>query len=367
MNILIPMAGEGSRFKINGYENPKPLIDIDGRPMIQRVLETLDLEGRYIFIVREYSDSLLNKKLEKVLKSSVKNCLIIKTKIKTRGSAETCLLAKEYINSQDKLVITNCDQLMDWRSSLFNNFINKNKDLDGVVVTYDSQDEKNSFVLLDKNNLAKRIEEKQAISSTALVGLHYWKKGSDFVRSAEKMIKDNDLSKGEYYIAPTYNYLVDEGLKITNYHLEENQYIPVGTPGDLKIYIGKKNEFLREKPNTILCDLDGTILKHVHQYSSISEENCELNTGVKEKFDEWDSIGHKIILMTARKESARKITEKCLSKLGIPYDILIMGVTSGNRILINDKLNRKHKNRAHAVSVVTDAGFSDIDWGEYGL
>jgi len=367
MNIVIPMAGEGSRFKVCGYENPKPLIEIDGKPMIQLAVETLGLEGKYIFVIREYDNKELTIRLENLLKSIKKDCIIVKTDTLTKGATATCLLAKKYFDDNEKLIITNCDQLMHWDSKRFQNFINDNSDLGGIVITYDSLNEKNSFVKLEDNGYASLFKEKERISDKALIGLHYWKQGKDFVSSAERMINQNNLSQNEYYIAPTYNYLIDDGLKITNYHLKKNQYIPVGTPEDLKVYIGKKNEFLKSKPSTILCDLDGTILKHVHRYSSITLDDCALNPGVKEKFDEWDSLGHKIILMTARKESARKITEACLEKLVIPYDMLIMGVTSGKRIIINDKLGDDYPDRALSVSVIADEGFNNINWKKYEL
>lgn len=135
----------------------------------------------------------------------------------------------------------------------------------------------------------------------------------------------------------------------------------------MNIHIGQQNEFYKEKPSTIFCDIDGTILKHVHVFSDINKLKTELNPGVIEKFNEWDSIGHKIILVTARKESARAMTEKQLSDMGISWDYLLMGVTSGRRILINDKLLESDPNRALAINTITNNGFKDINWKEVGL
>ena len=365
MNILIPMAGLGSRFKICGYEKPKPLIIVDDAPMIERSISTLNIEGTYIFVIREYDNSQNTKDLVACLRRIKPDCKIVITDKITSGAAETCLLAKDHINNSEKLVIANCDQLMDWKSE---NFIKATKkDFDGLVVTHTSVDPKNSFISLDENGLAKELREKKAISDVALIGIHYWKKGSDFVRSAEEMIKNQSKDAGEYYVAPTYNLLIKQGLKISNYHLEKNEYHPIGTPKDLKIYIGKKNEFKTKKPNTIVCDLDGTIIRHVHRYSDIKDGLPSLNPGVLEKFNEWDSYGHHIILMTARKESARKKTEKDLELLGIPYDQLIMGVTSGRRVIVNDKLTKNSESRACSVDVITDSGFENIDWDSVGL
>ena len=253
---------------------------------------------------------------------------------------------------------------MEWDSTLFNNFIKG--EMDGAVVTYTSQDPKNSFVELGEDNKAKKIVEKDVISNIALIGLHYWKKGSDFVDSVEEMIKNDIRHKNEYYVAPTYNSLIKKGKDIRVYHLGENQYIPVGTPNDLNLYIGRKREYNKDKLKTIICDIDGTILKHIHKYSRLNERP-QILTGVREKIDEWDSTGHKIILMTGRKESARKVTEKFLEELAIPYDQLIMGVGNGNRILINDKITQVSFDRASSVNVVTNGGFNDTDWKKYGL
>lgn len=131
--------------------------------------------------------------------------------------------------------------------------------------------------------------------------------------------------------------------------------------------VGKRNEFYKEKPITIFCDIDGTILKHVHVFSKLNKIKPKLNPGVIKKFNEWDSAGHKIILVTARKESARKMTEDHLRSLGIMWDQLIMGVTSGKRILINDKLKLNDEDRSRSINVLTNYGFKNINWEEYGL
>lgn len=365
MNILIPMAGEGSRFKINGYELPKPLIDVEGKPMIQKAIETLGINGQFIYVIREYEDNNLNNKLHETLNRITPDCMIFVTPKKTNGSAETCLIAQNFIDDEEPLIIANCDQLMEWNGANFIKFI-KNNDYDGVVVTYESNDPKNSFAKLDENGFITEIAEKKPISNVALIGLHYWKHGKDFVQSANDMKTYEQDNTGEYYVAPTYNYLISKGKKIVNFHLNKGEYIPVGTPDDLNLYLGKKREYNRDKPKTILCDLDGTILKHAHKYSHLKFDPKVLH-GVKEKFDEWDSIGHKIILMTGRKESARELTEKILEDFGIPYDILLMGVGNGERVLINDKISDHSFDRALAVNVITDTNFDRTDWKKYGL
>lgn len=135
----------------------------------------------------------------------------------------------------------------------------------------------------------------------------------------------------------------------------------------MSIEAGKNAEFYSVKPKTIICDIDGTILKHVHRFSDLHQIDPELLNGVRAKFDEWDSLNHKIVLMTARKESARQMTESHLKGLGLMWDYLIMGVSGGERVLINDKLKDEDKDRAVAVNVITNNGFDSIDWRGIGL
>lgn len=366
MNILIPMAGLGTRFTNEGFDLPKPLIEIDGKTLIEHSVSTLDLKGKYIFITRKYDNPKHNERLSKTLQRIAPGCVERTIEKPTRGSVETCLFAEDLIDNEQPLIITNCDQITDWESEDFLSFIS-NENIDGAVVTYTSTNPKNSFAVINSGRITSLVEKK-AVSNIALIGLHYWKVGSDFVRSAKNLLIDFEKEKRpECYISESYNYLIKEGLFIRSYHIEENQYISLGTPYDLSIYQGKIKEFYTDKPKTIICDIDGTLLKHVHKFSEIIDTTPQLLPGVLDKINQWDSQGHKIILMTARKESAREITEKQLKNLGLCWDQLVMGVTSGKRVLINDKLNKKHSDRAVSVNVNTDSGFKNIDWDVFGL
>jgi hydroxymethylpyrimidine pyrophosphatase-like HAD family hydrolase len=135
----------------------------------------------------------------------------------------------------------------------------------------------------------------------------------------------------------------------------------------MSVELGKQAEFYSEKPKTIICDIDGTVLKHLHKFSDVAFLDAEVLEGVQDMFNKWDSLNHKIILMTARKESARDMTEKDLKKLGLMWDHLIMGVNGGVRVLVNDKLQPEDPDRAIAVNVITNEGFENIDWEKIGL
>ena len=273
MNIVIPMAGLGSRFQLNGNVVPKPLIKINDKYMVEVAIKSLNLEGQYIFVTRKYGneyDQILND----ILKKIKPDCIIHQTDSLTKGSASTCLLVEQYINNDSPLLITNCDQYVNWDS---NDFLTTASLFDACVVTYKSNDPKNSFVKLNDNtHFAELFVEKTVISNDALVGIHYWKQGSDFVNSATRMINQQITTNGEYYIAPTYNQLVEAGKKINIYKLNKEQYYSLGTPDDLKVYLGKLNEYSNLKPKTIICDIDGTILKHMHAFSKINEQSVLL-------------------------------------------------------------------------------------------
>ena len=360
MNIVIPMAGLGTRFANEGFELPKPLIETNGKTLIEHSISTLGVEGKYIFITRKYDNPEHNVILTKRLKEIEPNCIEVQLDSPTRGATETVLKAKKYINDNEPLIITNCDQITDWDVNKFNDFIS-NPNIEGVVVTYPSTNPKNSFAIVEDDQVVKLVE-KRPVSDIALIGVHYWKHGLDFVKTAEALLNDfEEEGRPECYISETYNYLIRTGAKIKNYHISANEYIPLGTPYDLKIYEGKVKEFHTEKPKTIFCDIDGTLVKHAHRFSDLKDTEPILLPGVREKFNQWDSQGHKIILCTARKESAREMTESHLRMLGLCWDILIMGVTSGQRVLINDKLNVAHPDRAIGINVITNEGFENIE------
>lgn len=232
VNIVIPMAGLGSRFPRDKYYLPKPLIDVNGRPMITRALESLDIDGQYHFILR--NDEFL-KITKDVISKTVKNPNFVIVDETTEGPACSVLLFKEFINNDDELVTANCDQIMEWSSKLFFHNVRL---YDGAVVTYYSDTDKNSYVKLDRQGRAVQFAEKEVISNISLNGIHYWKRGSDFVASAETMIAANDRApNGEFYIAPTYNYMIRAGKEVGIFHIPIEQHHPVGVPIDLERFL----------------------------------------------------------------------------------------------------------------------------------
>lgn len=231
MNVIIPLAGEGKRFLDAGYSTPKPFILVNEKPMIQLVIENLNIDGRHIFIIQKKHSDEFN--LQSFLKSLKPDCVVIEINEITEGPACTALIAEEYIND-DSLVIVNCDQMIhDFDIKKLVEFVNIRK-IDGVLGSFISTSNKNSYMLLDDQGKVTQVKEKIVISNIATNGLHFWKNGKDFVHSTKEMIEENDKYNGEFYIAPTYNYLINKGKHILPYFY--NLHFPIGTPEDLNKY-----------------------------------------------------------------------------------------------------------------------------------
>lgn len=236
MNILIPMAGQGNRFSKAGYTLPKPLIDVNGQTMIQKAVESLDIKGKYIFVVlQEHLDRFPH--LESLLFSLSQKCEVITTKTITDGPARTCLLAKQFIDNDDPLLIANCDQIMKWDGKNFLDFC-RSSTAQGVVATYTSEHPKNSFVQFDSNGKVIKIVEKVPVSNVATIGLYWWKQGRYFVEAASSMIDLNETYNNEFYVGPAYNQLLkNPGFTTECYHVDK--LFLIGTPEDLKKYMQK--------------------------------------------------------------------------------------------------------------------------------
>lgn len=238
MNILIPMAGEGGRFIIGGFDAPKPMIDVLGKPMIQWAVDTLGFkDNNYIFIIKRQH---IKYGLKKTLENLYSGCDIIDIDYTTQGAVCTCLLAERFINNDEELLIANCDQIMDWDVNAFIKFKAGQEKYDGIVVTYYANTDKNSYVKLDSKGIALEFAEKKVISNESLNGIHYWRKGKDFVESAKAMIDIDDRVNNEFYIAPTYNHMIKAGKKITAWHIDSKCHNAIGTPADLYYYINRK-------------------------------------------------------------------------------------------------------------------------------
>ena len=235
LNVLIPMAGAGSRFEKAGYTFPKPLIEVHGKPMIQVVVENLNINANYIYVVQR--THRLKYNLDTMLNIITPGCTIIEVDGVTEGAACTALLAKEYVNNDRPLFFANSDQFVEWDSVEFM-YKMVASDVDGGIVTFNATHPKWSFVRLDGSGNVVEVAEKNPISDIATVGFYYWKHGRDFVTYAEGMIDKDIRVNGEFYVAPVFNEAIADGKIIKTYNAKA--MYGLGTPEDLDYFLKHK-------------------------------------------------------------------------------------------------------------------------------
>jgi dTDP-glucose pyrophosphorylase len=236
INIVVPMAGLGSRFAMAGYKKSKPFIEVDGKSMIVRVLENLRYpHANYILIARK---ELLEKEQDVVSQIETQfNVTFIGIDKLTEGTACTVLFARKHINNELPLLIANSDQIVDISiEDYIEDCLKRN--LDGSILTFKDAElnPKWSFARLS-NDLVVEVKEKEVISEFATVGIYLFSKGSDFVDSAVEMIIENDRVNNEFYTCPVYNYLIRNGAKVGVYNIDYAKMHGIGTPEDLECYL----------------------------------------------------------------------------------------------------------------------------------
>ncbi len=232
LNVLIPMAGAGSRFSQAGYTFPKPLIEVHGKPMIQVVVENLNIEANYIFIVQK--DHYEKYNLKYLLNLIAPNCKIVQVEGITEGAACTTLLAKEFIDNDAPLVMANSDQFVEWNSNECMYAFNADA-IDGGILTFKATHPKWSYAKIGDDGFVSEVAEKKPISDNATVGVYFWKKGSDYVKYAEQMIANNIRTNNEFYVCPVFNEAIADGKKVRVKQIEKMWGI--GTPEDLNYFL----------------------------------------------------------------------------------------------------------------------------------
>lgn len=235
LNVLIPMAGAGSRFEKAGYTFPKPLIDVNGEPMIKLVSENLNMKANFIYIVQKLHREKYN--LDSLLNLISPNCKIIEVDGITEGACCTSLLAKEFIDNDNPLIMANSDQYIEWDSNEFMYKMNETN-ADGGIVTFKSTHPKWSFAKIDSNGFVTEVAEKNPISDIATVGVYFWKRGSDYVKYAERMIEKNIRVNNEFYVCPVFNEAILDNKKIRTFNVDK--MYGIGTPEDLTYYLENK-------------------------------------------------------------------------------------------------------------------------------
>ena len=232
MNVLIPMAGAGSRFEQAGYTFPKPLIDVNGKPMIQRVVENLNMDARHIFIVQK--EHYEQYSLKHTLNLIAPNCEIVQVEGITEGAACTTLLAKQFINNDEPLVLANSDQYVQWDSNEYM-YSCMADDIDGSILTFEATHPKWSYAKLNEQGFVTEVAEKKPISKHATVGIYFWKHGKDYVECAESMIDKDIRVNNEFYVCPVYNEALLRGARVKTFHIDKMWGL--GTPEDLDLFL----------------------------------------------------------------------------------------------------------------------------------
>jgi dTDP-glucose pyrophosphorylase len=237
LNIVIPMAGRGSRFASAGFELPKPMIPVHGLPMIEVVLRNITptRKCRHIFpVLGEHLDRF---GLESRLAGMSPGCAVVPVEQVTGGAACTVLLARNYIDSDEPLMIANSDQFVDLDINVYLERLDADK-LDGLIMTFWSDNPKWSYCRLAANGAVTEVVEKQVVSNEATVGIYNFRHGRDFVRAADRMIAMDKRVNGEFYAAPAYNELIAAGARIGVFNIgrEYQQMHGLGVPEDLRAF-----------------------------------------------------------------------------------------------------------------------------------
>lgn len=241
INIVLPIAGRGSRFVDAGYKLPKPLIPVHGIPMIEVVVNNIRPECEHNFIFVALKEHLDHLGMRETLNRIAPGCIIIPVTKVTEGAACTVLLAQKYIDNENQLMLANSDQ---WVDIDINDYLTKinYKNADGLIMTMWADDPKWSYAAFDENGFVTKVVEKKVISNEATVGIYNFKRGSDFVKSAQQMISKNLRVNNEFYVAPVYNELITDNAKIFVYNIgkENAGMYGLGIPSDLESFLKSK-------------------------------------------------------------------------------------------------------------------------------
>lgn len=240
LHIIMPMAGEGSRFLKEGWVTPKPLIELNGRPLFMHAIGSVQIEDaplKYSFIVRQ--EHIETYGIDEGIHSILPDARIFSVLKTTRGAVETCLMAESAICDDDGIIVMDCD--LEFRSPGFNTVIKENLSKlanqvnGGALVSFESSDPRYSYAAIGEDGLVIRTAEKEVISNHALCGAYFFSSGKRFKEIAHKLLDEPEFKKPEYYVSLLYNYLLADGEDVHLSTMEE--YYSYGTPEELKRYL----------------------------------------------------------------------------------------------------------------------------------
>jgi len=231
------MAGEGSRFRNAGWTTPKPLIELKGKPLFVRAIESVKVDGapmKYSLIVRQEHIDCYG--IDKGIREILPDAMIYSVEKTTRGAVETCLIADKGIADDDAVVVMDCD--LEFRSEAYRRIIEdaiKDENATGgALVSFDSDEPKYSYAELDGDGNVVRTAEKEVISNHALCGAYFFASGKEFKEVAHWLLNE-PMTKPEFYVSLLYNYLLAKGDTVKLATMED--YCSYGTPEELKRYL----------------------------------------------------------------------------------------------------------------------------------
>jgi len=241
LNIVLPMAGHGSRFANAGYSVPKPLIPVGGQTMTELVVHNLrpSQPHRFIFVCQQAH--LDRYGLAAHLERIAPGCAIVPVDQVTQGAACTVLLARAFIDNGAPLMIANCDQYVDIAIDDYLARMDAEQ-LDGLIMTMTADDPKWSFVRLDAQRRITEVVEKVVVSDEATVGIYNFRRGADFVAAADSMIAQDKRVNGEFYVAPAYNEMLARGSRLGFYNIGSDRagMYGLGIPEDLDYFLRER-------------------------------------------------------------------------------------------------------------------------------
>jgi len=240
LHIVMPMAGEGSRFLKEGWTTPKPLIELNGQPLFKHAISSVtdkDIQMKYSFIVRQ--EHIDRYQIDKGIRSFLPEANLFSVVKTTRGAVETCLIAENAIADNDAVIVMDCD--LEFRSKKFIEIIKQilNKPIEeatgGALVSFESNEPRYSYAALGEDGFVVRTAEKEVISNHALCGAYFFASGRRFKQIAHLLLAEPTFTKPEYYVSLLFNYLLKDGEKVWLAPMEE--YYSYGTPEELKRYL----------------------------------------------------------------------------------------------------------------------------------
>ena len=240
LHIIMPMAGEGSRFLKEGWTTPKPLIVLHGMPLFMRAIGSVFIEGvsmKYSFIVRQ--EHIDRFHIDEQIRAIIPEANIFSVTKTTRGAVETCLMAESAIDEEDAVMVMDCD--LEFRSKVFMKGITEilqqpsAEANGGMLISFESTEPRYSYAEVDDNMVVKRTAEKEVISSHALCGAYFFSSAKGFLKAAHRLMNEPVFTKPEYYVSLLYNYLLADGETVRLATMEE--YYSYGTPDELRRYL----------------------------------------------------------------------------------------------------------------------------------